>query len=890
MIRRWILWLLIIGFVWILVSRHTEIEKLADTLAQGQWQWVLLAILLQIVYYIVYAGLYQSAFYLVEVRRGLFSLLPVLFGSLFINVIAPTAGTAGTALFIDDAARHGQSPARTAAGALLVLITELTAFVLVLVVGMAYLFRQHDLQTYEIVGAVLLMLLIASLSAVLLLGLWWPDLLRRLLTWAESVTNRVKRLLRPRSEPTHLAAHSAAEFTEAAGAIRQHPRRLIPVFGIALTLHVIDIACLYTLFLAFRQPVMLGPLVAGYSMAILFWVVSITPQGIGVVEGVMALVYTSLGIPSARATIIALAFRGLAFWLPLLIGFIVIRRTKSFRLEERSRMAVVGVHVAAILTAILGVVDVLSAVLPALNYRIVVLREYLPVGARQGARLATVFVGFLLLALAGNLWRRKRVAWLIVIVLLGISAVTHLLKGLDFEEASLATGMIIWLWHLRHYFGARSDRPSAWQGLRALVAALLFTLAYGTAGFYFLDRHFTVSFNLIAALRQTLVMFTQFYDPHLQPITGFGREFADSIYVVAAMTFAYALIMIMRPVLIRRLATEKERARAKRIVEKWGHSSIARFALFDDKSYYVSPVGSCVAYAVRGRVAVALGDPIGPPKDAAVTIAAFQGYCSGNDWLPAFYQTLPDYLEIYRAVGLSTLHIGNEAIVDLAAFTLEGKAGKDLRAGVNRLTRTGHSYQMHEPPLPDSLLDELRIVSDEWLESMHGSEKRFSLGWFDDDYIRSSPVMAIHAEDGTVVAFANVIPEYKINETTIDLMRHRRKTESGTMDYLFVALFQWAKEQGYTGFNLGLSPLAGVGESHENPAIEKALHYIFEHVGQFYNFKGLYDFKSKFQPEWSPRYLIYPGPASLPAVAMAVIRADSGDGVFWAHTKSLFGK
>ena len=890
MMRRWILWILIIGFVWILVSRVTEIEKLAETLAQGQWQWVLLAVLLQAIYFIVYARLYASAFYVVDVRRRLFSLLPVLFGSLFINVVAPTAGTAGAALFIDDAAKHGQFSARAAAGALLVLVSELTAFTLILVVGMAYLFRQHDLQVYEIVGAILLMLLIGSLSAVLLLGLWWPELLRRVLGWVERASNRIKRLFTPRSQPTHLADKHAAEFTEAACAIREHPRRLIPVFAIALALHVIDISCLYTLFLAFRQPVNLGPLLAGYSMGILFWIVSITPQGIGVVEGVMALVYTSLGIPSAKATIVALAFRGLAFWLPLLVGFIVIRRVKSFRAEERSHMAVVGVHLAAILTAILGLVDVLSALLPALNYRLVVLKEYLDISTRQGARLTTVLAGFLLLLLASNLWRRKRTAWLLAIILLGVSTVTHLLKGLDYEEAIFAGGLIIWLWHLRHYFGARSDRPSGWQGFRALVAALIFTLGYGTAGFYFLDRHFSVNFNFLAALRQTLVMFTEFYDPHLQPITGFGREFADSIYVVGAATFAYALVMLFRPVLIRLPATDKDRARAKKVVEKWGHSSLARFALLDDKSYYFSPGGSCAAYVAKGRVAVVLGDPIGPPRDAAMTIAAFQGYCAGNDWLPAFYQTLPEYLELYRAAELSILHIGDEAIVNLETFTTEGKAGKDLRAAVNRLTRTGHYYEMHQAPLPDSLLDELRIVSNEWLATMHGSEKRFSLGWFDDDYIRSSPVMAVHAEDDTVVAFANVIPEYRANEATIDLMRHRRKTESGTMDFLFVGLFEWAKQQGYTAFNLGLSPLAGVGEGGEDPSIEKALHYIFEHVSQFYNFKGLYDFKSKFQPEWSPRYLIYPGPANLPSAAMAVIRADSGDGVFWGHVKGLFGK
>ncbi|HEU5300142.1 MAG TPA: phosphatidylglycerol lysyltransferase domain-containing protein, partial [bacterium] len=165
----------------------------------------------------------------------------------------------------------------------------------------------------------------------------------------------------------------------------------------------------------------------------------------------------------------------------------------------------------------------------------------------------------------------------------------------------------------------------------------------------------------------------------------------------------------------------------------------------------------------------------------------------------------------------------------------------------------------------------------EWLAMMHGMEKGFSLGWFDDVYIRQSAVMAVHGPDGLVTAFANLIPEYQRNEATIDLMRRRPDGVPGTMDFLFVRLLQWAADSGYATFNLGLSPLAGVGLQRDAPAVERALHYLYEHLNQFYNFKGLHAFKEKFGPQWSPRYLVYPDRAALPAVALAVIRADAGD-------------
>ncbi len=542
-----------------------------------------------------------------------------------------------------------------------------------------------------------------------------------------------------------------------------------------------------------------------------------------------------------------------------------------------------GVRMAAVLTGLMGAVNVLSAVTPALASRLVVLESISPLEVRHGSRLATALAGFALLLLAGNLWRRKRVAWFVSVAVLSLSAATHLVKGLDYEEAVLALLLLILLVLLRSSFHAFSDPPSVRHGLQVLASAVVFTLAYGVVGFYLLDRHFSVSFDWLPALRQTLIMFTQFYDPGLQPLTRFGRYFADSIYAVGAITLSYALLMLVRPVLIHRPASAAERARAQAVVAAHGNSSLARFVLFDDKSYYFSPGGSVVAYAARGRVAVALGDPVGPPDDVAATIRGFNDRCARNDWRPAFYQTRPEYLEYYKAAGLEALCIGHEGIVDLATFSLEGGANKPVRTSVNRMNRLGHKAEMCEPPLPPGLLHELRDISDEWLTMMKGTEKRFSVGWFDDEYMRQGRVMVVRAPAGYVTAFANVVPEYARSEVAIDLMRRRQDVENGTMEFLFVSLFEWAKAHGYATFNLGLSALSGVGEHFDDPAVERALHYVYEHIDRFYNFKGLHEFKEKFHPCWSPRYLMYPGATALPAVIAALVRADSGDGVLWQY-------
>jgi phosphatidylglycerol lysyltransferase len=540
-----------------------------------------------------------------------------------------------------------------------------------------------------------------------------------------------------------------------------------------------------------------------------------------------------------------------------------------------------SVKVIAVLTAVMGLVNISSAITPALMERTKLINNFFSLEIRHSSRLSTILSGFALLLLAGYLRRRKRTAWLITIIVLAISAVSHLIKGLDYEEAILALALGIWLFTLFPVFYAHSDQASLKRGFLILLYAVFFTLFYGTAGFYLLDYHFRVNFNLLTAIKQTIIMYTQFYDPKLQPITEYGRYFAASIYTVGAVTIGYSLLLFVRPVLrLRHQVTAAEKSRARATVEKHGCSSLARFTLFPDKLYFFSSGGSMISYINKGRIALVLGDPIGPAEDIAKAIAEFVTFCPRNDWQPAFYQARPEYLSNYKTVGLTAVCIGHEALVDLNSFTLAGKAGQSLRPAVNRLTKLGFQAIVHEPPLSPTLLAELQVISDEWLTMMHGSEKQFSLGLFDPEYLRNCPVITVISPEGQIAAFANVVTAYQRNEVMVDLMRRRRNITPGTMEYLFVSFFKWAQAKNYTTFNLGLSALSGVGIRPGDPKIERALYFIFEHLNQFYNFKGLHHFKEKFSPRWEPRYLIYPNPASLPAVLSALLRADSGDDFF----------
>ncbi|RCJ30583.1 hypothetical protein A6770_21065 [Nostoc minutum NIES-26] len=538
----------------------------------------------------------------------------------------------------------------------------------------------------------------------------------------------------------------------------------------------------------------------------------------------------------------------------------------------------IGLWSAALFTGLVGVINLLSAVTPNLYGRNHWLKEVVPFEIRATGHIFAALTGFVLLALATNLLRRKRVAWLLTIGLLIISIFSHLLKGLDYEESLISVILLVQLVMMRHVFTAKSDRPSIARGVRVLFGALLFTLAYGTIGFYLLEGKFSQNFNWRDAILQTLAMFFTEDNWGLQPKTRFGEFFANSIYVIAASTITFAIVMLLQPVFVRSSATQTEQRKAKEIVQQYGCSSLAALTLLSDKSYYFSPSGrSTIAYVPKGRAAIALGDPIGPIEDRAEVIVSFQQFCQCNDWYPAFYQTLPDDVELYKSLGFKALKIGEEAIVDLKAFTLQGKAGKNFRPSINRLTKLGYQIEFYQPSITDDLLHKIKAVSDEWLKSVQGSEKRFSLGWFDEAYLRKCEIAVVHTPNGQIGAFANLLPEYQLNEITIDMMRHRQSLENGTMDFLFVSILQHVKEKGYNSFNFGLSALAGVGETLESRRLERVLHYLYEHLNRFYNFKGLHAYKEKFRPRWEPRYLVYPSLAALPDVVVALIRADSGD-------------
>jgi phosphatidylglycerol lysyltransferase len=901
--RQWIFWLLFLGFTWLVLSQFAEIEYLALTLAGGNMLWVAAAGSVMVLYYLVYATSFQAAFYAVEVKRNALRLLPIIFAMYFVNVVTPTGGTAGVALFVDDAARRGYSAARTMSGTILQLVSDFSALSLVLITSMIYMFFHGRLPIHQVVSAIIQIALTIFMSAVLMMGMWRPGLLLRLLRGVQRLVNGLATLMRqPKFLARGWAERYAEEMSEASRAMAHYPSRVAWAFLTMLVAHLLAMVGLYMLFLAFYGPVALGPLAAGYAVGILFWIVSPVPQGVGIVESAMTLTFISLGVPGGPAAAVTLAFRGLIFWLPVVLGFVFLKRVKTFEDSAQPPIAGQGARVPAVLLAGMGVYNLLWAIAPEMAGRLGMTGSIIPFFTENSGALAAVLYGIGLLVLAAGLWRGKRYAWWAVLVGVIVSAIIHIAIVPNYLKALAAGGLAVWLLLRVRHCGVRSDPASIRLGLSVWARVMGFALLYGIAGSYFLIRYYTCCAtplsDLWLAVRQTLGMvscfriifaeqaFFSIYEPGLLTVAGLAEYFVYSVYVLAAFAWGYVLLMFERPMPAPDPANEDERQRARQVVRSHGRTSQAHLALLDDKFYYFSPGGSTVAYTVCGRKAITLGDPIGPSEDAESAIRSFLSFCRRNDWQVIFCLVEADYLGFYRRVGYRSLCLGHEGVVKLRSFTLKGNARKTLRKRFNRLTHQGYRLVVHEPPISDTILCELRQISNEWLGMARAGEKRFFLARFSEAYVRQERVALVYTPEGEISAFANLVPEYQRNGLSIDLMRRRQNIESGTMDFLFVSLIFWGRDHGYSTFNLGLSPLFGVGTRPYPPLIERFIHFIYE-KGSFYDFKGLNGFKVKFRPHWMPQYLVYPGLFNLPFIGPAVAKANAGEGeTLWDYFKS----
>lgn len=494
-------------------------------------------------------------------------------------------------------------------------------------------------------------------------------------------------------------------------------------------------------------------------------------------------------------------------------------------------------------------------------------------GVLNGSRFVLVIDGVLLLATVPGLLHGKRMAWAVALAACVISALAHPLKHVDLWGTIASVSLAGVLLGARPQFPARSDPPKASRGAWFLVWGLAAVFAYSMMGLYLMDRQFRHPVSFITALRDSFRLLFIVPATDVTPRTHHGVWFLDSVRVAFLAVMVLGVTQALAPVIRRASVGRVERDRVRALLERYGRSSIAYFALLPDKAYFFSDEGNAVlAFKVVGSTAVVLGDPIGDEAQFGELIRAFREHCELDGWALAFHQATPRYLELYAKHGLKSLKIGEEGVVDLATFTLSGTAAKHLRATMNRFKREGYRAEVLAPPHHPDVLHQLKQISDAWLAHGGRRERTFTLGQFDVATLQECPAMAARGPDERIVGFANIIPSYQSSEGTFDMLRYLEEPKA-VADFLCIAMIDYFRERGFTGMSLGLSPFSGLDVERPKSPAERAMSLLYRRGTFLFRYTGLRGFKEKFQPAWEPRYLIYSSELQLPGIALAVARA-----------------
>ncbi|QZN92711.1 bifunctional lysylphosphatidylglycerol flippase/synthetase MprF [Limosilactobacillus panis] len=313
--------------------------------------------------------------------------------------------------------------------------------------------------------------------------------------------------------------------------------------------------------------------------------------------------------------------------------------------------------------------------------------------------------------------------------------------------------------------------------------------------------------------------------------------------------------------------------RARQVINTFGGNETSHLAFLRDKNlYYYQKNGQDQLFFMYRRKydrLVVMGDPVGNQAVLREAIRQFVREADRYDYEIVFYEVSSKLTMLLHEFGFDFIKTGESGLVTLADFTLAGKKQRSQRALMHKFDREGYQFSVITPPFSDDQLKELKAVSDSWLGEQ--VEKGFSLGFFDPYYINQAPVGTVRDKDGKLVAFATFMPTGGKEILTIDLMRHSKDAPSGIMDKIFISMYQYGQENGYTYFDLGMAPLSNVGEYQFSFLEEKIAHFIYEYGYHLYGFQGLRRYKDKYASHWSSRYIAYRKKNSLVANMLILV-------------------
>ena len=492
--------------------------------------------------------------------------------------------------------------------------------------------------------------------------------------------------------------------------------------------------------------------------------------------------------------------------------------------------------------ALVGAIGIASALTPEMANRVEIVRGVLPPGWPEAARVLTVAAAVGLIWLARSLAKRRHRAWQLAVAVVVASAVAHLAKGLDFEEATISLALLFALVRYRRRFDVPGDPASA----RPVLAAAVGFAAIGAVW-------------LSVELRGVEL-------PH---------RVADSLIGLGIALTALALWFWLRPFGQAVAQTVGERRVARALVEAYGSDSLSFFALRRDKSYLFSPSHNAfLAYRVIGGTALVSGDPVGDEAEIDALLVELQRLVRTRGWRLAVVGASDGSLARYRAIGLKAIPFGEEAVLRPAEFSLEGRAIRKVRQSVSRLQKAGYGFRVVSADEADAgLRAELEAVSAAWRGGQ--AERGFSMA-IDDLYVPGTMLALAEDEDGRIGGFLHLAPTPAGGGWSLSTMRRKPHAPNGLTEFLIVEALAWAKEEGASELSLNFCAFTDfLAPERATTPLKRLVRRGLLAADNVFQLERLYAFNRKFFPEWRRRYICVERFSDLPAVGLAYLHAES---------------
>jgi lysyl-tRNA synthetase class 2 len=532
------------------------------------------------------------------------------------------------------------------------------------------------------------------------------------------------------------------------------------------------------------------------------------------------------------------------------------------------------------LVALTGFVDIVAAVLPPNHSRLRLLVDTFTLAGVQTARAATAAVGLLLIYLGRGLRRRSRDAWYLAAGLAAASCVLNIVKGLDIDAAALSGFVLALLVATRGEFQAIAGWASRWRALAAL-------LGFGVAGFALgVAEIATRSARLAPGQPPRLWAEHVLYG--MVGVSGplrFTSPAVDQAVTITTGTMgllsaAVALVLLLRPGAPRPGLSAEDMTRIRSVLDRYGEQdSLGYFALRRDKSVIWSPSGKAgVAYRVISGVSLASGDPIGDPEAWPGAITEWLRESRRHGWTPAVLGCGEKAGHVYARHGLDAIELGDEAIVDVGQFTLDGRAMRGVRQAVARLDRAGYTCEVvRQRDLTPAVLAEVVHASDRLRDG--DVERGFSMALSRvGDATDSECVLALARDhDGRLRGLLQFVPWGRTG-LSLDLMRRDRNGDNGIIEFMVVAVLRQARSLGVSRVSLNFAVLRSVfarGDRLGAGPVLRGWRRLLLIASRFWQIESLYRANAKYQPAWLPRYLCFPSMGDLPRIGIAALRAEA---------------